>query len=521
MTGIAAAVLLLLLQLCHAQESKVAMYKLEILTSTDCKIPTVTAFAVQCNEGGILRLFNDDEGLDLAVCTLDGTSTAICVDEYMTAGVGSTRANAIVGCEGSTEDARLLSVTLSDDSHDCSEVPFGIGAYRRSIQVSQVCPTIPRFVSSPVQPASTSCTQGSSSSLFLACTKPNSCGGVTGPTCGTQAPFDSFGLTVTEFATTTPCLWDPTEVSTGRIDDPSNIGALEASYDVALTANSGESLYGDSCVFDAPSQITVSCGGGNLVSTDLDATPACTRISASAYDCQLDANNLAQQPVPAISVSISCQGSTREDLTIDVLWDPMNMECTQSIVGSGTSLASVGLGLQVYQTCSPFREFANTVAQQCAPIFTTKYSNYTNDSLNIDLAGELCSATHPNCHLSNQCDDEGKQKLGRLRSYVLPQFVDLFCAGGTAESNGGNGNPVQGNPETTPENGGVENGNGEEQGGDVEDENEDMVGSTTDEQETPKEDMGETSKSGSGMLSGYGSIPLVSITLTVFVLVSA
>ena len=90
MTGIAAAVLLLLVQLCHAQESKVAMYKLEILTSTDCKIPTVTAFAVQCNEGGILRLFNDDEGLDLAVCTMDGTNTAICVDEYMAAGVGST-----------------------------------------------------------------------------------------------------------------------------------------------------------------------------------------------------------------------------------------------------------------------------------------------------------------------------------------------------------------------------------------------------------------------------------------------
>ena len=45
------------------------------------------------------------------------------------------------------------------------------------------------------------------------------------------------------------------------------------------------------------------------------------------------------------------------------------------------------------------------------------------------------------CQLSriNQCNDLGKQEMGRMQVRVPPGMVDLFCAGGSVDGTHGNG----------------------------------------------------------------------------------
>lgn len=115
-----------------------------------------------------------------------------------------------------------------------------------------------------------------------------------------------------------------------------------------------ESVFGDTCSFDAPSDISVVCGpGSDLVSADLDSNPACARITPQYIECSFDANVIADD---FDSVEVSCRGSTQEALSLSLDWDPKSMRCTSS--SFGTELAGLGYGVLMWQTCDPFRNFA-------------------------------------------------------------------------------------------------------------------------------------------------------------------
>jgi hypothetical protein len=451
--GVGLFLLLLSFPSSTAQDTTMAaMYTVDMLTTSNCILPTSAAFVVECQDDGILRALEDDEGLDLtAACTASDdnpTSKMSCVVSNLWAVVGSTVASLVFACEGTTDASRLATVTVEEDSHDCLTASFGIGTYGRELSVALVCPTVPQFVTFPVVPQSFQCSQGSQSSALSKCSVKATCGAFSSPACTTDAALGGFSLTVTDISTTTPCLWNEANLSSGRnvvantpLDD-----TLEATYNVVLSTYFIESPFGDTCTFDAPSQITVSCGEeGEMVSEDLDSTASCTRVDAGTFECFVDANALASLELSAISVLVSCRGSTRESLAVDVSWDPQSMECTESPVNPGNEAATIGYNLAVYQTCIPPQEYASTAAQQCSPIIATQYTNFTNNVYDIDLAGELCGMAYFTCQVSGQCDDQGKQKLGRVKAYVLAEDVDLRCAGGTdffaaQEGDGGDGN---------------------------------------------------------------------------------
>ena len=83
----------------------------------------------------------------------------------------------------------------------------------------------------------------------------------------------------------------------------------------------------------------------------------------------------------------------------------------------------------------------STIAQQCAPITSTNYDNLTDVVLGYRFAGEVNSFEHFNCRAgSGLCkSDDGQKTLSPLKAYVLPEMVDLSCAGAGA-STGGDGN---------------------------------------------------------------------------------
>lgn len=451
-------------QLVGAQDDNMAvMYTVDANTASNCVLPAGVAFTVECGQGGSVRPLDDDEGLDLAVCTvMEGSpaSAMSCVVNNLVPFAGSTIASFVFACEGPTDDSRKATVTLEEDSHDCTAASFGIGAFSRNVNIARVCPTVPQFVTHPVQVASTTCSQGSTPILLTACSITGSCGGFAGSPCVANTPLDAIAVTVTDLSSISPCLWNPTELSSGRPDatfTPLD-NALEATYNVILTTALGESFFGDSCEFDAPSQINVRCGdNGAIVSEALESTPSCVRSGTGTFECVMDANALASLELPVLSTFVSCRGATREALALNISWDPQSMSCTASANSPGTELATVGYGLASYQTCDPVQEYTDTVSQQCAPIIATKYTNYTNEAYGIRFAGEICGMTRTNCHLSGQCGDQGKQKLTRMNAYVLPDNVDLMCAGGAemdpAQDGDGDGGDV-GDGDTATENGG-------------------------------------------------------------------
>ncbi|KAG7370330.1 hypothetical protein IV203_028076 [Nitzschia inconspicua] len=428
-----------------------AMYIVDAITTSSCILPVSTAFSVECNNGGIIRPLDEDESLDLSICTLsegNPSSSMTCVVDDLWALLQSSIASFVFACEGSTDDSRQVTVTLQEDIHDCIATSFGIGTYGRTLNVARICPTVPRFVSFPVQPQSVQCSEGSVPSLLASCSMDEVCGAFSGDSCSSDTSLDAFGLTVTDFSSAFPCLWNPVDLSTGRTRNTISPleTKLEATFNVILTSTLGESFLGDSCSFDAPFRISITCGTqGEIGSTDLENSSACTRSSPETFDCQVDANSLAAQELSSISTFVSCRGSTRESLALEVSLDPQNMECTASTISPGTEVATLGYNIAVYQTCEPIREYANTVAQQCAPIITTQYANFTDDVYEIDLALELCGKTHSNCHSSGQCDDQGKQTLGRLKTYVLSENVDLLCVAGTGAVTAQAGNDIENN----------------------------------------------------------------------------
>jgi hypothetical protein len=123
------------------------------------------------------------------------------------------------------------------------------------------------------------------------------------------------------------------------------------------------------------------------------------------------------------------------------MWDPKEMECTTT----GNDVATVSYSMFLQQLCEG-GDYANIVAQQCAPITATDYNAAFNPEEDEGVGTEFCSLIHSNCHLSSQCGaGTGRQELGRLRVFMPPDLIDVECAGGDGASapnsdvHGGNG----------------------------------------------------------------------------------
>lgn len=431
----------------NAQEDMAIMYAVTgiITIVSGCTFPKSVVFIVQCGDDGTVRNLDSDEGLGLAACTTTGKSTMSCEDSNLFSYPLSAIAELAFACEGPTDASREATVTLQDDTLECAGGMFGMSEYSRTLGVEAVCPLVPGIVTFPMQFQNNQCSEGAEPSLISYCTKGGRCSDFSlqyfdeafpsdGP-CGAGLPLKSFSLAVTNAASLLDgCLWHPSDLSSGYVidDAPLPNGPLEALYQVVLGASLGDSIYGDVCSFDSPSDISVYCGSGSeLVSADLDSIPTCTRVSPQTYECITDANELANiLAFQAVVLSVTCRGSTREALALTVDWDPKSMQCTTSSLGS--ELATVSYNALIWQTCTPLQDYENRLAQQCSPIGSTNYGDLDEfDYFDYfdDFAGELCSITHLNCQGSDQCDFMGKQELGRMKVHVPPSLVDLFCAG--------------------------------------------------------------------------------------------
>jgi hypothetical protein len=398
-----------------------------------------------------VRDLSQDEGLDMESCTAVDASTMICTDAALAPISDTITTSQIVfACEGTTDLQLQAVVTLEEDALDCSQTPFGVEAYSRSVSLAAICPTEPGFVQFPFYFQDPGCSEGAEVTTLYSCSLQGSCTdtptgfelpGDNGP-CSNAVPLQQVAISVSEagIASLLPaCFWSPVDVSTGRVQQDEVNDAvlasdtLEAVYEVVLTGDSGVSAVGDSCLFAEPSVIDVSCGvDGALVSDDLESTPACRRVDDRSFQCTLDANEFAG--VNIVTSQASCRGTTRTALALDVLWDPQEMECTST----GSDVATVSYTMFLQQLCES-GDYANIVAQQCSPISATDYEADFDSTEEEGVGTEFCSLLHSNCHLSSQCSaGTGRQELGRLRAFMPPDMVDVGCAGGDgATINGG------------------------------------------------------------------------------------
>ena len=163
-------------------------------------------FHVQCDDDGVVRNLDSVEGLGLATCTIVDENAMICEDSRLSSFfTGNIYASLGFACEGPTDASREATVTLQDDTIDCTDASyFGISSYSRELSMAAVCPPVPGFVSLPMQFQNNRCSEGAEQSLVYSCSKsgicmdnPNQFMENDGP-CVAGIPLESFSLAVTD-----------------------------------------------------------------------------------------------------------------------------------------------------------------------------------------------------------------------------------------------------------------------------------------------------------------------------------
>ena len=189
------------------------MYTITATTVSDCVLPQSVAFHVQCDDDGVVRNLDSVEGLGLATCTIVDENAMICEDSRLSSFfTGNIYASLGFACEGPTDASREATVTLQDDTIDCTDASyFGISSYSRELSMAAVCPPVPGFVSLPMQFQNNRCSEGAEQSLVYSCSKsgicmdnPNQFMENNGP-CVAGISLESFSLAVTD----TSSFWQP------------------------------------------------------------------------------------------------------------------------------------------------------------------------------------------------------------------------------------------------------------------------------------------------------------------------